>query len=88
MQGTGVWSLVQEDSMCHGAAKPMFHNCWARTLEPGNHKKSYHDEKPTHRNRQWSSRKAQAQQEDPAQPKIHTYFFFKKKDKLYQYVFA
>ena len=33
MQGTQLWSLVQEDLTCHGAAKTMHHNCWAPTLE-------------------------------------------------------
>ena len=30
MQGTRVWSLVQEVPTCHGASKPVCHNCWAR----------------------------------------------------------
>ena len=30
MQGTWVWSLVQEDSTCHGATKPMSHNYWTQ----------------------------------------------------------
>ena len=34
MQGTWVWALVWEDPTCHGATKPMHHNCWACTLEP------------------------------------------------------
>ena len=29
MQGTWVWSLVWKDAMCHGATKPVHHNCWA-----------------------------------------------------------
>ena len=37
MQGTWVRSLVQEDSTCHGAAKPVHHNYWACTLEPMSH---------------------------------------------------
>ena len=28
MQGTQVWSLVQEDSTSHGATKLMSHNYW------------------------------------------------------------
>ena len=36
MQGTWVWSLVQEDPTCHGATKPMYHNHWASALEPRN----------------------------------------------------
>ena len=34
MQGTGVRSLVQEDSTCHRASKPVPHNYWACALEP------------------------------------------------------
>ena len=34
MQGTWVWSLVQEDSTCHGATKHMCHNYWACAVEP------------------------------------------------------
>ena len=37
MQGTRVWSLVQEDPTCHGATKPMHHNYWTCTLEPTSH---------------------------------------------------
>ena len=29
MQGTRVRALVWEDPTCHGATKPMSHNCWA-----------------------------------------------------------
>ena len=29
LQGTQVRSLVQEDSTCHGATKPMCHNYWS-----------------------------------------------------------
>ena len=33
-QGTQVPSLIQEDSTCLGAAKPMYHNYWSsRTQE-------------------------------------------------------
>ena len=32
MQGTGVQFLVQEDSICFGAAKPVHHNYWAQAL--------------------------------------------------------
>ena len=34
--GTGVWSLVWEDSTSHEATKPLFHNYWAHALEPAN----------------------------------------------------
>ena len=30
--GTQVWSLVQEDSTCRGATKPVHHSYWARML--------------------------------------------------------
>ena len=32
MQEVGVQSLVQGDSMCCGAARPMSHLCWAHVL--------------------------------------------------------
>ena len=34
MQGTWVWFLVQEDSTCLRATKPVYHSYWARALEP------------------------------------------------------
>ena len=37
MQGTWVWSLVQEDLTCRGANKPVCHNYWACALEPVSH---------------------------------------------------
>ena len=37
MQGTWVWSLVQEDPSCRGATKPVRHNYWACALEPASH---------------------------------------------------
>ena len=37
IQETWVWSLIQEDPACHGAAKPVRHNCWACALESGSH---------------------------------------------------
>ena len=33
MQGTWVWSLVQEDPTCHGATNLLYHNCWACALQ-------------------------------------------------------
>ena len=30
MQGTQVWSLIQEDPPCRGTAKPVCHNYWAQ----------------------------------------------------------
>ena len=33
-QGTRVWSLVQEDSTCHGTTQPMGHKYWTCALEP------------------------------------------------------
>ena len=29
-----VWSLVQDDPICHRVAKPVCHNHWSRALEP------------------------------------------------------
>ena len=34
MQETQVWSLIWEDSMSQGAAKPVHHSYWACALEP------------------------------------------------------
>ena len=34
MQGTQVWSLVQEDSTSLGATMPACHNFWVGSLEP------------------------------------------------------
>ena len=34
MQETWVRSLVWEDPTCSGATKPVYHNYWARALEP------------------------------------------------------
>ena len=56
MQGTWVRALVQEDPTCHGATKPVPHNCWAcvpQLLKPTHlepmlrNKRSHHNEKPT-----------------------------------------
>ena len=37
MQRTQVWFLVQEDSTCDGATKPMLHDPWARAQGPVSH---------------------------------------------------
>ena len=59
MQGTQIWSLVWEDSTCHGATKPVCHHYWAHVLQllrPAHlepvlcYKSSHHDERPAHRN--------------------------------------
>ena len=64
IQETWVWSLVQEDPICHGITKPMRHHYWACVLEPGDHsswslctlepvlhnKRSHCNEKPMKRN--------------------------------------
>ena len=34
LQETRVWSLIWEDPMCRGAAKPMCHSYWACALDP------------------------------------------------------
>ena len=53
MQGTWVWSLVREDSVCCRATTPMSHDFWACTLEVVNYKRSYFKEKPVHCNEEW-----------------------------------
>ena len=61
VQGTRVWSLVQEDPTCRGATKPVRHNYWARVpqllkparLEPVlRNNRSHRNEKPTHHNKE------------------------------------
>ena len=61
MQRTWVQSLVWEDPTCHGATKPVRHNCWAHVpqllkpmhLEPMlRNKGSHHNEKPAHHNKE------------------------------------
>ena len=37
MQRTQVWCLIQDDSTCHRATKPMCHNYWACALGPSSH---------------------------------------------------
>ena len=63
VQGTRVWSLVQEDSTHHRATKPVSHNYGAHTPrllkplypEPMLHnKRSYCNEKPVHCNEEWA----------------------------------
>ena len=36
MQGTQVWSLIQEDSTCQVGMKPVGQNYWAHALEHTN----------------------------------------------------
>ena len=52
MQGTWVWSLVQEDATCHRATKPVSrHYRSPRALEPMLcNKRNHLNEKPTHYN--------------------------------------
>ena len=73
MQGTRVRALVQEDTTCRGATKPVRHNYWACALELASHnywahmpqllkparlepvlcnKRSHHNKKPAHRNKE------------------------------------
>ena len=58
MQGTWVQSLVQEDSLCHGTAKPVNHNCWALLLR---NKRNHH--KTARRN--WRAAPALCNQRKP-----------------------
>ena len=37
MQETQVPSLIWGDPTCHGATKPVLHNCWPCVLESGSH---------------------------------------------------
>ena len=78
MQGTWVWTLIQEDSPCLGAIKPMGHNYWARALgarmpqlpKPLLHnKRSHHNEKlhtaPKSSSHSSQLEKTQAKQQRP-----------------------
>ena len=69
VQETWVGSLIQENPMCHGAAKPMHHDYWACALEPMSrnywslltleamlhNRRSYQNEKPMHCNEEQAS---------------------------------
>ena len=79
MQGTWVWALAWEDLTCHGATKPMRHNCWACALELASHNYWAHEPqllKPMHlepvlRNkRSHDNERAVHSNKDPTQPKI------------------
>ena len=78
MQRTLVWSLVQDNPTCRGAAKPMYHNYWSPwALEPGLYNKRHHcSEKPAHQSRvaptHCNQRKPLDSSKDPVQPKINT----------------
>ena len=51
MQAMGVQALVQEDSTCRGATKPVHHYYWVHTPEPELcNKRSQCNEKPEHHN--------------------------------------
>ena len=66
MQGTQVWSLVQEDSRCHRATEPVHHSYWACSLEPMLHdKRGRLNEKPMHH--KWKVTLCAATREKPTQ---------------------
>ena len=92
MQGTQVWSLVQEDSTCCGATKPVYCNYWPcvlspHTPEPVLHERSRNNEKSPHRNESSSPllhlEKACAQQRRPSTAKNKLINKFKKKTQTY-----
>ena len=68
MQGTWVPSLIQEDSTCLRATKPIHHNYHDTCLEPVlGSKRSHRKEKPAHRD---TTRESPPYgNEDPAQPR-------------------
>ena len=79
MQGTQVRSLVQEDSTCLGATKPVRHNYWACVLqllkpvclEPVLCNTGSHcDEKPVHHDDS-KSQSPRCSNKDPVLPKIN-----------------
>ena len=88
VQGTWVRALVRGDPTCRKAAKPLRHNCWACTLEPMSHNywarvphllKPVHLEPVLHNRRGHCSEKPVHRNQDPMQPKINKFFFFKKR---------
>ena len=66
MPGTRVPSLVQEDSMCTGAAKLVNHTYWSpRALESVlRNERNHHNERPS----QCNQRKPTGNSEDPVHP--------------------
>ena len=63
---------VREDPTCHGATKPMSHNCGAHVLQllkPTDLVPIHCKEKPAHHHK----RKHVHNNEDPAQPEINKY---------------
>ena len=46
VQGTVVWSLIQEDPICFRATKPMHHNYWAGALQQVSHNYWVHVPQP------------------------------------------
>ena len=84
-QGTWIRFLVQVDSTCPEAMKPVHHNYWACAaaaeacrLKPVFHSKTSHSkEKPSHCNQQWLPlvirRKHGCSTKDPGQPEKKNY---------------
>ena len=73
VHGTQVWSLIQEDSTCCGATKPVHCNYWSPSaVEPMLHnRRSRCNEKPVHYN--WRVALEHGD-EDPMQQKIKKFF--------------
>ena len=78
MPGTGVQSLVWEDSICQEATKSVCHNYRSRTTTPEAHtsrasapqKRSHSSEKPRHHNEEYPLLAATSESsKDPVQPK-------------------
>ena len=88
MQGTRVWSLVQEDSACHRATKPVYHNSCAQVLQllkpapPRACARKSRSHGPCRTTREQPSslqlEKASTQQKDPGQPRINKLKMFNK----------
>ena len=78
MQGTLAQSLVQKDTICHGAVGPMRPNPQSPcALEPTLHnRRSHHNEKPEHCN----GRKTACSNADSAWSEINEHF--KKKRRM------
>ena len=90
MQGTWVWSIVQEDSTCHGATEPVCRNYWSPSTRAQQEKTlQWEAHAPQLESSLWSPQleKVHAQQKRPST--VNKYTLLKKKEmsENYGYVF-
>ena len=89
MQGTQVWSLVWEDSLCHRATKPVHHNYWTHmpyslcsVTREATARRSPHTATREYLPLTLTREKLACSKEDPVQPKTNKYVFSLKKIKM------